>query len=90
MFTMTEKTPVRIEWRLHTVMSDRGIRTAAELWRRLQPYGITLTSHQVARVVANAPARLNTELLVAICSVLQCSPNDILRVIDAPHPGADR
>lgn len=78
-----QKTPLSIHWKLHTIMSDRGIRTATELHRRLQPYGIRLTSHQLSRVVAGLPARLNTELLAALLTELECTPNDLLR-LNAP------
>lgn len=46
-------------WRLHAVMSDRGIRTATELHRRLQHYGVDITSAQLSRIVSKMPARLN-------------------------------
>jgi hypothetical protein len=82
---MERKTQYVLEWKLHTVMSDRGIRTATELHRRLQAQGIDLTSHQVSRIVSNLPARLNTEVLTALLVELKCLPNDLFRLVEVPE-----
>lgn len=84
---MEHKTPLTLDWKLHTVMSDRGIRTATDLHRRLQHYGIALTSHQLSRIVSKLPARLNTELLAALLTELNCTPNDLFRLVDVQAVG---
>lgn len=73
-----------LAWKLHTVMSQRGIRTATELYRRLEPYGIDITSAQLSRIVAKLPARLNTEVLAALMTELDCSAADLLCLDDSP------
>lgn len=79
--------PPLLEWKLHTVMSDRGIRTATELARRLQQnQGITLTPHQISRVVRKLPQRLNTELFLALILELDCKPSDLLRFSGQQQP----
>jgi len=79
--------PPPLEWKLHTVMSDRGIRTATELARRLQRnQGITLTPHQISRVVRKLPQRLNTELFLALILELDCKPSDLLRFSGQQQP----
>jgi DNA-binding Xre family transcriptional regulator len=76
------ETPVKaLQWRLHAVMADRGIRTATELHRRLQPYGVDITSHQLSRIVAKMPERLNTRVLSALMTVLDCTANELLRSV---------
>lgn len=79
--------PPLLEWKLHTVMSDRGIRTATELARRRQRnQGITLTPHQISRVVRKLPQRLNTELFLALILELDCKPSDLLRFSGQQQP----
>lgn len=82
--------PNTVAWRLHTVMSERGIRTAAELHRRLQPYGIDLTIGQVTRIVASLPTRLNTQVLAALMQELQCDANALLQLGGPPQPKPPR
>lgn len=81
---MEHKKPEQLIWRLHTVMSERGIRTASDLHRSLEPYGIDITSHQLARIVAKLPARLNTDVLAALMQALACSASDLLQLAEAP------
>lgn len=83
---MEQKKSKELNWRLHTVMSSRGIRTATELHRRLEPYGIDITSHQLSRIVAKLPARLNTDVLAALMTELECSADELLQLNDAPAP----
>lgn len=80
---MEQKMPAQLIWRLHTVMSERGIRTASDLHRTLEPYGIDITSHQLSRIVAKLPARLNTDVLSALMQALACSASDLLQLGDA-------
>jgi DNA-binding Xre family transcriptional regulator len=79
-------------WRLHTVMSARGIRTSTELHRRLIKEGVEITSHQLARIVAKFPERMNTRLLVALTRVLECGLDDLIwlpeRAASTPEFGA--
>jgi DNA-binding Xre family transcriptional regulator len=74
-----QKTAMQLQWRLHTVMSDRGIRTATELYRRLAPYGIDITSHQLSRIVSKMPSRLNTHVLAALMTELKCDASELIR-----------
>jgi DNA-binding Xre family transcriptional regulator len=79
-----EQKRYKLTWKLHTVMSDRGIRTSTELHRRLEPYGINITSHQLSRIVSILPARLNTEVLNALMTELQCSAADLIQQVEVP------
>lgn len=83
---MEPKLSDQLTWRLHTVMSERGIRTATELRRRLELYGVGITGHQLARIVAKLPARLNTEVLAALMLALDCSASDLISLSETPSP----
>ena len=47
---------------------------------------IHLSREHVYRLVTNAPQRLNTDVLVALCDILACTPNDLISVV--VHTGA--
>lgn len=74
------KPETRLVWRLHTVMSERNIYSAAELHRRLLPYGVNITRPQLSRIVKKLPSRLNTQVLHALLVELQCSADELLSV----------
>jgi DNA-binding Xre family transcriptional regulator len=40
--------------------------------------GVNLTRQYVHRLVTTAPQRINTDLLAALCDILDCQPNDLL------------
>lgn len=79
-----QKSAQPLEWKLHTVMTDRDISTSTELHRRLEPYRIDITSHQLTRIVNKLPSRLNTEVLAALMSELDCEASDLLRRMETP------
>lgn len=72
--------PRAVMWRLHIVMAERGIRSAAELYRRLQPYDIDINLHQLTRIVACLPTRLNIQVLAALMAELQCDAHALLQL----------
>lgn len=69
---------VSMQWNLRQVMADRGLFQTSELVPLLVERGITLTREHVYRLVTKAPQRLNTEVLVALCDILACTPNDLI------------
>jgi len=75
-----------MQWNLRQVMAERGLFQTSELLPLLEQRGIHLTREHVYRLVTKAPQRLNTEVLVAICDALECTPNDlIIAVVDQRH-----
>jgi DNA-binding Xre family transcriptional regulator len=86
---MQQPSAMKVVWKLHTVMSDRGIRTVTELHRRLEPYGIGITCHQLTRIVAKLPARLNTKVLEALLLELNCDAADLFQWVSVASEPAD-
>lgn len=41
--------------------------------------GITLSREQVYRLVTQAPQRMSMDVLVALCDILECTPNDLIK-----------
>ena len=74
---------MQCEWRLRTVMADRGMWHTTDLLRALENAGHThrgVSVTQIYRLVTGTPERLSLPTLAALCDVLQCSPNDLLDV----------
>lgn len=46
--------------------------------------GIELSPAQVYRLVAQRPERLSLGTLAAICDALECTPNDLIEITEAP------
>jgi len=67
-----------MQWNLRQVMADRGMFQTSELLPLLEARGIHLTREHVYRLVTKTPQRLNTEVLVALCDALECTPNDLI------------
>jgi DNA-binding Xre family transcriptional regulator len=77
---------VSMEWNLRQVMADRGIFQTSELVPLLADRDIHLSREHIYRLVTNTPQRLNTEVLVALCDILACTPNDL--IVPVVHTGA--
>lgn len=79
-------TGVDYEWRLRPLMAQRGIYTASELAPHLVEHGVRLSVTQVWRLVTGKPERLNLHTLMALCEILECTPNDLLVKVVAAAP----
>ncbi len=69
---------VTMQWNLRQVMADRAIFATSELVPLLAERDIHLSREHVYRLVTKAPQRLNTDVLVALCDILACTPNDLI------------
>ncbi|MGH3626420.1 MAG: helix-turn-helix domain-containing protein [Sciscionella sp.] len=69
---------ISMQWNLRQVMAERGLFATSELLPLLEERDIHLTREHVYRLVTKTPQRLNTEVLVAICDALECTPNDLI------------
>lgn len=65
-------------WRLRDLMADRQMFHTSDLQPLLVERGITLSREQVYRLVTQPPRRLSLDTLVALCDILDCSPNDLI------------
>jgi DNA-binding Xre family transcriptional regulator len=79
---------VSMQWNLRAVMADRGMFATSELVPLLADRDIHLTREHVYRLVTRTPQRLNTEVLVALCDALGCTPNDLIVPVVAATPAA--
>jgi DNA-binding Xre family transcriptional regulator len=70
-------------WRLRELMAQRGIFTAAQLAPHLAGHGVRLSDSQVWRLVTGRPERLNLQVLVVLCEILDCTPSDLIERVEA-------
>jgi len=78
------------EWRLRLRMAERGMFATKELRAALTQRGIALSDSQVWRLVTKRPERLSLSVLVALCDILDCSPADLIELVDGPARRAPR
>jgi DNA-binding Xre family transcriptional regulator len=76
---MTRRLVMR--WHLRQVMATRGIFQTSDLVPLLADRGVHLTRQYVHKLVTTAPQRINTDLLAALCDILDCDPNDLLEPV---------
>jgi DNA-binding Xre family transcriptional regulator len=67
-------------WNLRQIMADKDLRKTPELGPLLEERGVTLSSAQVYRLVADTPQRLSLKTLAALCDIFGCTPNDLIEL----------
>ncbi|WP_405161546.1 helix-turn-helix transcriptional regulator [Nocardia sp. NBC_01499] len=65
-------------WRLRDLMADRQMFATTDLVPLLAERGVVLSREQVYRLVTAPPQRLSMDTLVALCDILDCTPNDLI------------
>jgi len=56
--------------------------SSPDLAAALRDRGVVLSDSQVWRLVTGTPERLNLRALVALCDILDCSPNDLIEPVE--------
>ena len=69
-------------WHLRLRMAEQGMFNSPELAAALRVRGVTLSDSQVWRLVTGTPERLNLRVLVALCDILGCTPNELIEPIE--------
>jgi DNA-binding Xre family transcriptional regulator len=83
-----------VTWRLRMAAAQREVWTGAQLRRLLaERAGLSLSSASVSVLMTHQPTQLKLSTLAALCTALECTPNDLLEVDTTPvavelvHPG---
>ncbi|MFH8642529.1 MULTISPECIES: helix-turn-helix domain-containing protein [Streptomyces] len=69
-------------WNLRRLMAARDMFQTTDLVPKLAEYGIHLSREQVYRLVTQEPQRLSMDTLAALCGILQCTPADLIEVVE--------
>lgn len=67
-------------WHLRQLMAAKGMFQTTDLIEPLRERRIEITRQMVHRIVTKPPQRINTDLLAALCDILDCTPSDLLEL----------
>lgn len=80
---------MKITWRLRMAAAQREVWTGAQLRRLLaERAGLELSSASISALLTKQPSAVRLETLAAICTALNCTPNDLLDVDATPVSAA--
>jgi len=78
---------VQIRWRLRMAAAQREIWTGAQLRRLMaERAGLHLSSASVSALLTGQPAQVKLGTLAALCTALDCTPDDLIEVDTTPVP----
>jgi putative transcriptional regulator len=76
---------MRISWKLRMTAAQHGVWTGTDLRRLLRERaGLDLSSPSVSALFTKQPAQIKLSTLVALCTALECTPNDLFEVDTTP------
>lgn len=76
---------MRIGWKLRMAAAQREVWTGAQLRRLLaERAGLQLSSASVSVLLTKEPNQIKLSTLLALCTALECTPNDLLEVDTTP------
>ena len=76
---------MKVTWRLRMAAAQREVWTGAQLRRLLKERaGLELSAASVSALMTKQPSQLKLSTLGAICTALECTPNDLLEVDTTP------
>jgi putative transcriptional regulator len=76
---------MRITWKLRMAAAQREVWTGAQLRRLLaEKAGLELSSASVSALFTKQPNQIKLSTLIALCTALECTPNDLFDVDTTP------
>ena len=76
---------MHVKWKLRMAAAQREVWTGAELRRLLaERAGLHLSAASVSALMTKQPAQVKLSTLAALCTALECTPNDLLDVDTTP------
>jgi len=76
---------MNIRWKLRMAAAQREVWTGAQLRRLLaEKAGLELTSASVSVLLTKDPSQIKLSTLIALCTALDCTPNDLFDVDTTP------
>src|SRR3954454_21822630 len=78
-------TGMQIRWRLRMAAAQREVWTGAQLRRLLaERAGLELSAASVSALFSKQPSQVKLDTLAALCTALDCTPNDLIEVDTTP------
>ncbi len=76
---------MKITWRLRMAAAQREVWTGAQLRRLLaERAGLEMSSASVSVLLTKEPAQVKLSTLLALCTALECTPNDLFELDTTP------
>jgi putative transcriptional regulator len=76
---------MKIGWKLRMAAAQREVWTGAQLRRLLaEKAGLDLSSASVSALLTKEPTQVKLSTLIALCTALDCTPNDLFEVDTTP------
>lgn len=73
------------KWRLRMAAAQREVWTGAQLRRLLaERAGLQLSSASVSTLLTKQPSQVKLTTLAALCTALECTPNDLIEIDTTP------
>jgi putative transcriptional regulator len=80
---------MNVRWRLRMAAAQREVWTGSQLRRLLaERAGLQMSAASVSALLTKQPSQLKLSTLAAICTALDCTPNDLLEVDTTPVEAA--
>jgi DNA-binding Xre family transcriptional regulator len=79
------KPKLAYQWNLRLLMASQGMFATTDLVPLLAERGVVLSGTQVYRLVTRTPERLSLRTLMALCDILDCTPNDLIEPVAEPR-----
>jgi putative transcriptional regulator len=76
---------MRIRWRLRMAAAQREVWTGTELRRLLaEKAGLQMSAASVSALFTKEPSQIKLSTLIALCTALQCTPDDLFEIDTTP------
>jgi putative transcriptional regulator len=76
---------MNIRWKLRMAAAQREVWTGTQLRRLLaEKAGLDLSAASVSALFTKEPAQVKLSTLAALCTALECTPDDLLEVDTTP------
>lgn len=76
---------MRIRWRLRMAAAQREVWTGTELRRLLaERAGVQMSAASVSALLTKEPSQMKLSTLIALCTALQCTPDDLFEIDTTP------
>ena len=80
-----EEPEMKIRWRLRMAAAQREVWTGTQLRRLLsERAGLEMSSASVSVLLTKEPAQVKMSTLLALCTALECTPNDLFEIDTTP------
>jgi DNA-binding Xre family transcriptional regulator len=82
---------MNVRWKLRMAAAQREVWTGAELRRLLADRaGVHLSAASVSALLTKQPAQVKLSTLAALCTALECTPDDLFEIDTTPVARAEK